>query len=92
MFPKEIAQLMYAFGHEPAPIPATVQAMDEALEWYINSLVSEAMNKSNGRLCAQDFMHVLESDCKKKGRAVELVWLDKELRGARAAFDVDGFE
>lgn len=82
---------MYGFGDSITPLPETVQVMDEILEWFIVDLCTSASRLSpNQGLKTSDVMRVLmrNGDTKKVARAGELLVLDRELKAARAAFDV----
>ena len=88
-FTKEVRQLMYGFGDVSNPLPESVDIMDELLDWFIQDLCDRAQKKScTQRLKTSDFLSALHDDPKKLGRAHELLHLDKELKMARAAFDV----
>ncbi|KAI8907825.1 transcription initiation factor IID, 18kDa subunit [Gorgonomyces haynaldii] len=86
-FQREIRQLMYGFGDQQQPLQETVDIMDELLEWFIKDLADEALKHST-RVKTNDFLNALKDDPKKLARAHELLTLDKELKLARAAFDV----
>ncbi len=50
----------------------------------------QASNVSEtAKVKTSDFLHVLRKDPKKYARAKELLSLDKELKQARATFDID---
>lgn len=85
-FEKEIRQLMYGFGDVLNPLDESVAIMDELLEWFVTDLCERA--HASGRMKTSDFLLALHDDPKKLGRAHELLHLDKELKSARAAFDV----
>jgi transcription initiation factor TFIID subunit 13 len=88
-FQKEIRQLFYGFGDDINPLQESVEVMDEMLDWFIADLCKVAQRKSStARVKTSDFLAALNQDPKKLGRAHELLHLDKELRTARAAFDV----
>eukprot|EP00842_Homolaphlyctis_polyrhiza_P000760 jgi/Hompol1/1685/HPOL_001417-RA len=87
-FAREVRGLMYGFGDVPNPLPESVDLVDELLEWYITDLCEKAAARAIGKLKTSDFLAVLADDPKKLGRAHELLRLDKELKVARAAFDV----
>jgi transcription initiation factor TFIID subunit 13 len=88
VFAKEIRQLMYGFGDVPNPREDSVNALDECLEWFVADLCSQATSVSQGKLKTSDFLTALANDSKKVSRAHELLYLDKELKSARAQFDV----
>ncbi|KAL2919932.1 Transcription initiation factor TFIID subunit 13 [Polyrhizophydium stewartii] len=87
-FVKEVRSLMYGFGDVPNPLPESVELVDELLEWYMIDLCERSLKKATGKLKTSDFLGALAKDPKKLARAHELLKLDKELRQARAAFDV----
>ncbi|KAI8927273.1 transcription initiation factor IID, 18kD subunit-domain-containing protein [Entophlyctis helioformis] len=88
VFVKEVRNLLYGFGDVPNPLPETAEALDELLEWYITDLCDMAMSRATGKLKTSDFLGALAKDPKKLARAHELLKLEKELKNARAAFDV----
>ncbi|KAH6563017.1 hypothetical protein BASA50_011384 [Batrachochytrium salamandrivorans] len=87
-FEREVRGLMYGFGDVPNPLNESVELMDELLVWFIRDLCEKAQNKAISKLKTSDFLGALAKDPKKLARAHELLKLDKELKSARAAFDV----
>ena len=80
---------MYGYGDSPNPQQESVDVMEEILEWYILDLCEKALKTQTGsKLKTSDFLHALAKDPKKLARAHELLTLDKELKSARAAFDM----
>jgi transcription initiation factor TFIID subunit 13 len=89
---------MYGFGDVQQPDQDSIDFMESLIMDYINDLVSnysihpkcqeaKKVSKTNS-VKTVHFMHVLRKDAKKYARAKELLALDKELKQARATFDL----
>lgn len=64
----------------------SVAILDEMLIDFIVDLTEKSSKLSVGKIKTNDFLQQLEGDEKKLARAHELLYLDKELKQARATF------
>ena len=89
VFLKEVRYLMYGFGDVSQPLPESVVLMEELLQSYLTELCENVLKISKKAPKTSHFLSVLANDPKKYYRAQELLSLDKELKSARAVFDVN---
>ncbi|KAF9454515.1 TFIID-18kDa-domain-containing protein [Macrolepiota fuliginosa MF-IS2] len=90
LFMKELKSLMYGFGDDRNPSNDTVNVMEEILIEYITDVCQQAggPNKKS-RLSIDDLRRVLSrpADAKKLARMEELLFMQEDIKRARAQFE-----
>ncbi|KAJ1952137.1 hypothetical protein GGI12_006324 [Dipsacomyces acuminosporus] len=88
LFSKEMPMLMYGFGDSVAPLPESVDVLEDILIDYINNMCVQAAKVSGrrGKVTVDDFKFVLRKDEKKLARVEELIAMNKEIETARSLF------
>ncbi|KAJ3564291.1 hypothetical protein NP233_g8388 [Leucocoprinus birnbaumii] len=90
LFTKELKSLMYGFGDDRNPSNDTVNVMEEILIEYIIDVCQQAggPNKKS-RLSIDDLRRVLSrpADAKKLARMEELLFMQEDIKRARAQFE-----
>ena len=87
-FNKEIRALMYGVGDCADPHPDSVRLLEELLRDYMLDLCTR-VSRFSKRPKTSDFLAALSATPKQLHRARELLAMDKELKSARAVFDVN---
>ncbi|KAG9224171.1 hypothetical protein CCMSSC00406_0006839 [Pleurotus cornucopiae] len=93
LFTKELKNLMYGFGDDRNPASDTVNVMEEILVEFILDVCTQASQHSSSnrkaRLSIEDLRHVLSrpADAKKLARMEELLFMQEDIKRARAEFD-----
>ncbi|KAG6814366.1 hypothetical protein H0H92_010952 [Tricholoma furcatifolium] len=90
MFTKELRSIMYGFGDDRNPANDTVNVMEEILVEYITDVCMAAGNSSRKtRLSIDDLRRALSrpADAKKLARMEELLFMQEDIKRARAQFD-----
>ncbi|KAG7092492.1 hypothetical protein E1B28_008843 [Marasmius oreades] len=91
LFNKELRNLMYGFGDDRNPSNDTVNVMEEILIEYIQDVCVAAAGGSNrkSRLSIEDLRRVLSrpADAKKLARMEELLFMQEDIKRARAQFE-----
>jgi len=81
---------MYGFGDDPNPSPDSVNVMEEILLEYITDLSQTALRPTRkNRLTLEDIRRALSrpADAKKLARMEELLFMQEDIKRARAQFD-----
>ncbi|KAG7670819.1 hypothetical protein Ndes2526B_g01427 [Nannochloris sp. 'desiccata'] len=104
-FVKDLSTMMYAFGDHDTPLPETVDLVEEIVIEYASGVFRKSLNlaslrgkskpplKGVGAVTAEDIMAIVKKDPKKFERVKELFELQKELKEARATFEIpDGLD
>lgn len=82
--------MMYGFGDDRSPASDTVNVMEEILVEYITDLCTTAAGTTRkSRLSVEDLRRVLSlpADGKKLARMEELLFMQEDIKRARAQFD-----
>ncbi|KAF8155712.1 transcription initiation factor IID, 18kD subunit-domain-containing protein [Crassisporium funariophilum] len=90
LFTKELKNLMYGFGDDRNPANDTVNVMEEILVEYITDICQAASGPSKkSRLSIDDLRRVLArpADAKKLARMEELLFMQEDIKRARAQFE-----
>ncbi|KAK7470187.1 hypothetical protein VKT23_001625 [Stygiomarasmius scandens] len=90
LFTKELRNLMYGFGDDRNPANDTVNVMEEILIEYITDVCVAAGGPSKkSRLSIEDLRRALSrpADAKKLARMEELLFMQEDIKRARAQFD-----
>ncbi|KAG6866939.1 hypothetical protein C0991_003855 [Blastosporella zonata] len=90
LFTKELKSIMYGFGDDRNPASDTVNVMEEILVEYITDVCTSAGNSSRkSRLSIDDLRRALSrpADAKKLARMEELLFMQEDIKRARAQFD-----
>ncbi|KAL0581711.1 hypothetical protein V5O48_000293 [Marasmius crinis-equi] len=94
LFNKELRNLMYGFGDDRNPANDTVNVMEEILVEYITDVCLAAAGGAGGpsrkaRLSIEDLRRVLSrpADAKKLARMEELLFMQEDIKRARAQFE-----
>ncbi|KAI0748216.1 transcription initiation factor IID, 18kD subunit-domain-containing protein [Daedaleopsis nitida] len=90
LFTKELRNLMYGFGDDRNPANDTVNVMEEILIEYIVDVVQTASGGGKkSRLSIEDLRRALSrpADAKKLARMEELLFMQEDIKRARAEFD-----
>ncbi|THU89866.1 TFIID-18kDa-domain-containing protein [Dendrothele bispora CBS 962.96] len=90
LFTKELRNLMYGFGDDRNPANDTVNVMEEILIEYITDVCATAGGPSRkSRLSIEDIRRALSrpADAKKLARMEELLFMQEDIKRARAQFD-----
>jgi len=93
LFTKELKNLMYGFGDDRNPANDTVNVMEEILIEYITDVCQTAGAQTKRvRLSIDDLRRALSRppDAKKLARMEELLFMQEDIKRARAQFDADG--
>ncbi|KDQ07901.1 hypothetical protein BOTBODRAFT_74581, partial [Botryobasidium botryosum FD-172 SS1] len=86
-FNKDLRSLMYGFGDDPNPSPDSVNVMEEILLEYIIDLSQTALRPTRkNRLTLEDIRRALShpADAKKLARMEELLFMQEDIKRARA--------
>ncbi|KAJ2723475.1 hypothetical protein GGI07_002598 [Coemansia sp. Benny D115] len=88
LFSRELAMLMYGFGDSNAPLPESVDVLEDILVDYINDTCLQAarISAKPSKISVDDFKFVLRKDPKKLARVEELIAMNKEIEMARNMF------
>ncbi|KAJ6502511.1 transcription initiation factor IID, 18kD subunit-domain-containing protein [Mycena sanguinolenta] len=92
LFTKELKTLMYGFGDDRNPATDTVNVMEEILIEYITDVCQTAGTQSKRvRLSIEELRRVLSRppDAKKLARMEELLFMQEDIKRARAQFSED---
>lgn len=86
--------MLYGFGDVEQPREDTVELVEDYMMEFMKETLVKAANVSEkrGKIKSDDIMHVLRNDPKKYARIEELLYMNEELKNARKAFDVEGFD
>jgi len=90
LFTKELKSIMYGFGDDRNPANDTVNVMEEILVEYIMDVCQTAGASSRkARLSIEDLRRALSrpADAKKLARMEELLFMQEDIKRARAQFD-----
>ncbi|KAF9530931.1 transcription initiation factor IID, 18kD subunit-domain-containing protein, partial [Crepidotus variabilis] len=90
LFTKDLRNLMYGFGDDRNPSNDTVNVMEEILIEYITDVCQQAAGPTKkARLSIDDLRRVLSNpaDAKKLARLEELLFMQEDIKRARAQFD-----
>ncbi|KAG6832132.1 hypothetical protein H0H87_002444 [Tephrocybe sp. NHM501043] len=90
LFTKELKSIMYGFGDDRNPANDTVNVMEEILVEYITDVCTSAGSSSRKtRLSIDDLRKALSrpADAKKLARMEELLFMQEDIKRARAQFD-----
>ncbi|KAA1471138.1 TFIID-18kDa-domain-containing protein [Dentipellis sp. KUC8613] len=90
LFTKELRSLMYGFGDDRNPANDTVNVMEEILVEYIADVCQTALAPTRkSRLSIEDLRRALSrpADAKKLARMEELLFMQEDIKRARAQFD-----
>jgi len=90
LFTKELKNLMYGFGDDRNPASDTVSVMEEILIEYIIDVCQAAAGPARkSRLSVDDLRRVLSrpADAKKLARMEELLFMQEDIKRARAQFE-----
>jgi len=90
LFTKELKNLMYGFGDDRNPANDTVSVMEEILIEYITDVCQSAAGPTRkSRLSVDDLRRVLSkpADAKKLARMEELLFMQEDIKRARAQFE-----
>ncbi|KZV62842.1 TFIID-18kDa-domain-containing protein [Peniophora sp. CONT] len=90
LFAKELRSLMYGFGDDRNPASDTVNVMEEILVEYITDICQVALAPTKKtRLAVDDFRRTLSrpADSKKFARMEELLFMQEDIKRARAMFN-----
>lgn len=90
LFTKELKNLMYGFGDDRNPATDTVNVMEEILIEYITDVCQTAGAQTKRvRLSIEDLRRALSrpADAKKLARMEELLFMQEDIKRARAQFD-----
>ncbi|KZT09440.1 TFIID-18kDa-domain-containing protein [Laetiporus sulphureus 93-53] len=91
LFSKELRNLMYGFGDDRNPANDTVNVMEEILVEYIVDVcqTASASGKGKTRLSIEELRRALSrpADAKKLARMEELLFMQEDIKRARAEFD-----
>ncbi|CAA7264309.1 unnamed protein product [Cyclocybe aegerita] len=90
LFTKELKNLMYGFGDDRNPSNDTVNVMEEILIEYITDVCQTAAGPAKKtRLSVDDLRRVLShpADAKKLARLEELLFMQEDIKRARAQFE-----
>jgi uncharacterized ParB-like nuclease family protein len=91
--------MMYGCGDDPAPLPESVDVVEDALVDFIaavgrraaagaaSSATTPAARAAAGRLQPEDVLFLVRRDAKLFGRCTELLALADEIAAAKKAFD-----
>ncbi|MCJ1238591.1 Transcription initiation factor TFIID subunit 13 [Varicellaria rhodocarpa] len=95
-FEAEIAQMLYAYGDHPSPLPETIRTLDEITTDFLIEVCHQASRAASyaGRqkVKVDDFKFVIRKDEKMLGRVEELLSMEKELSRTRRQFNVEELE
>ncbi|KAJ7235478.1 transcription initiation factor IID, 18kD subunit-domain-containing protein [Mycena haematopus] len=92
LFTKELKTLMYGFGDDRNPATDTVNVMEEILIEYITDVCQTAGAQTKRvRLSIEDLRRALSRppDAKKLARMEELLFMQEDIKRARAQFSDD---
>ncbi|KAG6851000.1 hypothetical protein H0H93_004487 [Arthromyces matolae] len=92
LFTKELKNIMYGFGDDRNPANDTVNVMEEILVEYIMDVCTSAGGSSRkARLSIDDLRRALSrpADSKKLARMEELLFMQEDIKRARAQFQDD---
>ncbi|KAL1742919.1 transcription initiation factor IID, 18kD subunit-domain-containing protein, partial [Schizophyllum fasciatum] len=95
LFNKELRNLMYGFGDDRNPSSDTVNVLEEILIEYITDVCQTAASSSKkARLSLDDLRKALSrpADAKKLARMEELLFMQEEIKRARAQFESTDME
>ncbi|KAF7322995.1 hypothetical protein HMN09_00079200 [Mycena chlorophos] len=90
LFTKELKNLMYGFGDDRDPANDTVNVMEEILIEYITDVCqTAAAENKRARLSIEDLRRALSrpADAKKLARMEELLFMQEDIKRARAQFE-----
>ncbi|KAJ6630831.1 transcription initiation factor IID, 18kD subunit-domain-containing protein [Mycena sp. CBHHK59/15] len=90
LFAKELKNLMYGFGDDRNPATDTVTVMEDILIEYITDVCQTAgATTKRARLSIEDLRRALSrpADAKKLARMEELLFMQEDIKRARAQFD-----
>lgn len=90
MFSKELRNLMYGFGDDRNPSNDTVNVLEEILVEYIIDVCQTALTPGKkSRLSIEDLRRALSrpADAKKLARMEELLFMQEDIKRARAQFE-----
>ncbi|KAG8748279.1 hypothetical protein FRC10_007669 [Ceratobasidium sp. 414] len=89
-FIKDLRPMMHAFGDHPNPAPDTVSVMEEILMDYMVDVCTTAMKKTRKNQVQIDGLREALShpaDAKKLARMEELLFMQEDIKRARAQFN-----
>ncbi|KIO28183.1 hypothetical protein M407DRAFT_72133 [Tulasnella calospora MUT 4182] len=89
-FVKDLRNMMYGFGDDPNPAPDTVNVMEEILMEYIADVCATSLKTSRKHtIKLEDLRRALSrpADSKKLARMEELLFMQEDIKRARAQFD-----
>jgi len=90
LFTKELRNLMFGFGDDRNPSNDSVNVMEEILVEYIGDICQTALAPTKkSRLSIEDFRRALSrpADAKKLARMEELLFMQEDIKRARAQFN-----
>uniref|UniRef100_A0AAD5DV64 Transcription initiation factor TFIID subunit 13 n=1 Tax=Chlorella ohadii TaxID=2649997 RepID=A0AAD5DV64_9CHLO len=94
---RDLAVMMYGFGDDVAPLPETLDLVEDIVLDYASTLMRKAMDSAAERgklrkpnapgagtaIGAEDVLFLVRKDPRKYARAKELLIMDEEIRKAR---------
>ncbi|KAG9019636.1 hypothetical protein FRB90_011982 [Tulasnella sp. 427] len=89
-FVKDLRNMMYGFGDDPNPAPDTVNVMEEILMEFIADVCATSLKTSRKHtIKLEDLRRALSrpADSKKLARMEELLFMQEDIKRARAQFD-----
>ncbi|KAI9181011.1 hypothetical protein LWI28_010292 [Acer negundo] len=91
VFQKDLQRMMYGFGDDANPLPETVALVEDIVVEYVTDLALNALHigSKRGTLTVEDFLYQIRKDFPKLKRCTELLSMQKELKQATKAFEVD---
>lgn len=80
---------MYSFGDDVNPDPEATNVLEEILIDFIMEICYKAQKASGnrGKIKIEDIKFVLRNDPKKLNRVEELLYMQEDIKRARAAFN-----
>ncbi|PRW45152.1 spermatogenesis-associated 20 [Chlorella sorokiniana] len=102
---RDLAVMMYGFGDDVAPLPETLDLVEDIVLDYAGTLMRKAMDSAAQRgklrkpqqpgagtaVGAEDVLFLVRKDPKKYARAKELLIMDEEIRKARQVVEDEEF-
>lgn len=84
-----VRPLMYSFGDDVNPDPEATNVLEEILIDFIMEICykSQKASGNRGKIKIEDIKFVLRNDTKKLNRVEELLYMQEDIKRARAAFN-----
>lgn len=86
--------MMYGFGDSETSRKDTSECLHSYLLGYLRNLLIKTQNmaKIKGKTKTDDLLYIIKKDRRKYLRVKELLLTNEELKNARKAFDIEGYE